>query len=279
MPILLSTAAFAFHGSVENPAVVMDAVDGVRDELDGIDLFIFIDDSWDMAPLPGGFLEWLGSFGLVSFHLSMAHPYDAGEDGRDLPGNVLDAVAGAMRRTGCRDLTIHADCFARDGEGLLQLIKNSCDCRLALELMDATRAFGNRVEHCMPLMASHPDLGMVPDLAHLDEMRHVASPAETFEALAGRIRYVHGSLSGGRVAAEVQVHWYSRRDVRHVPAVLGGGDVIEDLAGLAVGYPLILEGAVPKGAAGLQLLRDEIRWWSLAQGRGQALVVGTVESG
>lgn len=132
---------------------------------------------------------------------------------------------------------------------------------LWLEMMGRDKRYGNRMAHLCDLIREHPDLGIVPDLAHLAEMGNNEQTIFGQALLKDTIRMVHCSLAGCKVPHALQKRWYGREDIDHVPAVLQPEAVNTESARSAARFPMVLEGAIPAGQQGLDILAAETRWW------------------
>jgi hypothetical protein len=263
-PILLSTASFALYGAVLNPSIAMDAIKNLNVPIDGVDLYILCDEQGEIPPFPVQFMNWLTSYAFITLHTSLAGFMRQTCIDLVKVKKALQRLAKLFRQLDAKELVIHADCLEQNSFRIIEIIREELlETSVSFEMMGKNKSFGNQRGHLDFILRDHSGPGIVLDLAHLDEMRHSSSPKATIQhpAFHNKIRLVHGSLSGQRVSSAVQMDWYGRNDVDHVPCVLGETRHVEELALLTKEFPLVLEGAVPPEASGLQMLKSEIHWW------------------
>lgn len=164
------------------------------------------------------------------------------------------ALAGSLHRAGLiRCVSFHLDLL--DWFDLFQSLGQGLDLRL--ENLGSDAAVGNTIDEVAAALRRFPAWGLVLDLAHAMEMqgKDGAGPRGYLARVGDRVRQLHYSWPGnlyGELAPEIK----TSHSLTCLDAGLTAG--LPRLAAAAPCAMITLEGVVPPGALGLELLASEM---------------------
>ncbi|HER26393.1 MAG TPA: hypothetical protein ENI69_04715 [Rhodospirillales bacterium] len=195
----------------------------------------------------------LRSMPMNTLHIA-AHPSTVPSD-EELEGIV--AVANKSAQSGlCNAISFHLDMFP-----WFEVIEKAADpgLRLVFENLGGDAERGNTVAEAKKAAERFPDWRFLLDTAHAMETKALRDegPDDFARALDGRIEQIHFSWPGNLYPRELMGLDFSTRHSLSTMAPEKTGALFEFLGRHPV--PLvIIEGVVPEGEAGWELLRREI---------------------
>jgi hypothetical protein len=261
--ILLSTTSFWFWLNPFDPRKAVEFALKSKADIDGLDIFVFTFHGGGVSCIGDDLCYQIENFDFNVIHTTF-HDIDwAGKvDFKDFVKRIK-ALAKLLNQSGIENVSIHSDCFFCWPERVAGIIDEYLNgYKISLELMDKNKSFGNTVGDYKKIVELLPWAYLVPDLAHLSDYEGEERVAVFEDAdLLDRISYVHMSCHSSQIKDQTHLKTVYSLIPEHLPCVIAEEGLAYDLLPHATQYPVALEGALPFGEFGWEILEREIFWW------------------
>ncbi len=272
--ILLSTSTFWFWRQPYDAAKSLELIMEHRPSIDGVDIWFFDGRGGGLPVFNQAQTSYLRDLPMVSLHTDFYDIPWAGQVDYAAFEKRLVNIRRLARQVGAAMLVIHADMLVGGCSRPLDMLADVFDdCRVCFEFMDAEKAYGNRPEHFRGWPPEHRDFGLVLDTAHLQDFEARFSWREFMDdpELVTRLAAVHASNHSKWLGR----NWYRDNGFNEIEAVhsfctADAGRLDRQFLAAVAGVPVVVEGIVPPGPRGLELLEAEIAWLRGALKRGEA---------
>lgn len=261
---MLSTSTFWFWRQPYDAARSVELIMAHKPSIDGVDIWFFDGQGKGLPEFNRAQLDYLRSLLLVSLHTDFFDVRWQGRVDYESFEQRLWGIRDLADKTGAGLLVIHADMLVGGQAKPLDMLAEIFDnCRVCFEFMDEEKKYGNHPEQFKDVFAGYDQFGLVLDLAHLQDFEAKFSWREFLDdpPLARRVAAVHASNHSKWLAG----NWYADKGFEQIDAVhsfciADTGRFDPQLLQAVSSLPVVVEGIVPPGPMGLDLLEQEIAW-------------------
>jgi hypothetical protein len=262
--VMLSTSTFWFWNQPYDPLTSIHLIKKYDLPLDGVDIWFFATKDSIIPEFDQATIEFLNSMELLSVHTDFYDYNWRGEVDFNEFRQRLRTINNMCLQLGARDFTVHADFLIRYPEQIMSMLKTELpNVHISFEFMDKEKIYGNHPNHFKDIFKKDTSFGLVMDLAHLQDFLGEFDWTDFFydPFLENRITYVHASNH----AHMLQKNFYSGLGFKNMNAVhvLCKSDISlfsNELLDECRKYPIVIEGIIPPGEVGIELLLQEIHW-------------------
>jgi len=269
--LMLSTSSFWFWRQAYDPIENLRIIQDLDLNMDGVDIWLFPDQEPFRVGKP--LRSYICSFNWASLHTDF-YTFDWEEEMRRKDVEEFDKqlrmIADVAAELGIGDVVIHSDFLVANRQKSVALIhRELAGLRVSVEGMDKNKTYGTHPEHFRDIFSVAHDFGFVPDIAHLLDFSDEYGWEELLLApdLRDRCRFVHVSLHDAALSG----NFYARQGFNDINAIhafcIAEEDLLPDgLIAACKEFPMIIEGIVPPGRRGVELLEMEMEFLRNAGG-------------
>jgi hypothetical protein len=176
----------------------------------------------------------------------------------------LQAIRNMAEDAMIKNIVIHADLLVREPERILDMLQEELTgLRISLEVTDKTTDYGNTPDQLVKLLKLNEDLGLVLDTAHVQDFADEYGWEAYFKdnLLNSRMYMTHMSNHSCHLESNFyDSNGFTGIDATHSFCISKKENFPVELIELCREKPMVIEGVVPPGNNGLELLREEMKW-------------------
>jgi hypothetical protein len=262
--LVISSSTFWFW---EQPYDAQKTINFIREmnlPFNGIDIWIFATKGAKMPVFDKLTIDYLQNLEIISAHTDFYDiDWQKNIDLKDF-SQRLNNIFHFCKEVGIKDLIIHADFLVNHPRRILALlIEKLPNIRISFEFMDKNKLFGNHPDHFRRIFQLDDRFGLVVDLAHLQDFQNEFDWKSFFsdQFLRKHISFIHVSSH----SSILKTNFYENYGFPNINAVHSLSHFDKSLFPSELmrncrDFPMVIEGIVPPGEIGKELLVKEINW-------------------
>lgn len=267
--LLASASAFYFWVQPYDLAAYVALLRGLDLPFAGIDLYLDANPAAALPAFDDASRRYLAELELRAVHIDLFRfDWRTAVDEAQLSA-ALRYVGQFARDVEATHLVVHGEFLGRDAEERCARMRAALPegVVLAAELVAEGGCYATHPDHLERALAADPELQLVPDTAHMQDFDYPWQQVFLNPTLRARICMVHTSNHARHLGESLYGDTREGREAVHALCIADEGRFPPDYLRELRRYPLVLEGIVPRGAEGVELLRREVAFLTGAAAR------------